>query len=330
MNTTAINDLSERPQAHWVSRSAFQFIVIFLVLNQLAIGWAVYHAHWWLAAALVLTGSHFMHGALIGFHEASHGLLRQKRWFNEFDGVLIGTLTLVSFSLYRVLHQWHHVHLATIKDEEFWPHTDPNSPRWFRVCMAGAELTFGLIVGPAIFFRTFARRGSPVRNKRVRRRIWMEYGLIVLFWGSLITTVAAFGAWKYFLWMYVGPAFIAANLQSWRKYIEHVGMTGSTVNGCTRSIVAKGPMGRLFALTLLHEPFHGVHHRHAGWAHSELPHRLELLEPKEPGERPPFRSYRHALGDLLRCLADPRVGPQWERAEEKPQEEEEEGLPSSA
>ena len=51
------------------------------------------------------------------------------------------------------------------------------------------------------------------------------------------------------------------NLQSWRKYIEHVGLLGNTVNSSTRSIVAQGWPGRLFAFTLLHEPFHGLHAR---------------------------------------------------------------------
>jgi fatty acid desaturase len=326
MNRVHAEEFSERGEIHWVSRAAFQLIVIVLLVNQAALGLAVHYDHLWLAAVLVLTGSHLMHGALIGFHEASHGLLREKRWLNEFDGMLIGTLSFVSFSLYRVLHQWHHVHLSTVKDEEFWPFTDPKSPRWLRVAVACAELTFGMIVGPLIFFRTFARRGSPIRNKRVRRRIWLEYALIAGFWTTVVTTVAWFGLWKYFLWMHVAPAFIAANLQSWRKYIEHVGMTGSTINGCTRSIVASGPMGRLVALSLLHEPFHGVHHRHGSLPHPELPSRASVLQPSGPGERPPFPSYGHALFDLIRSLADPRIGAQWNCPPAPPEAAESEGL----
>ena len=112
--------------------------------------------------------------------------------------------------------------------------------------------------------------------------------------------------------MYLAPAVLAANLQNWRKYIEHVGMTGDTVNSSTRSIVAKSWMGRLVAFTLLHEPFHGVHHQRAGLPHSVLPQHVEKLQPKKPGERAPYPSYRYALVELMRCLADPRVGPQWQ------------------
>ena len=303
--------LSERSPVHWINRAAFQLVVVLLGLNQLALFTAVYQGWYWLAGVLVLTGSHLMHGALIGFHEASHGLLRKKRWLNEVDGVMIGVLSLVSFTLYRVLHQSHHVHLATEKDEEFWPFTEPHTPRWLRVGVAVSELTMGLIVGPLIFFRCFVRRGTRIQNKRVRRRIWMEYALTAVFWTGVLVTVALLNGWKYFLWMHLAPAWIAANLQSWRKYIEHIGLTGETINASTRSIVARGPLGRLFALTLLHEPFHGVHHQHAGVTHAELPAMADELEPRHPGERAPFRSYTHALTDLVKCLSDPKMGPHW-------------------
>jgi fatty acid desaturase len=321
MSTEHAEGLSERPEIHWISREAFQFIVIMLVLNMSATGFAVHGGHWWLVTLLILTGSHLMHGALIGFHEASHGLLRKQRWFNEFDGVLIGVLSLVSFSLYRVLHQWHHVHLATAKDEEFWPFTKPETSRGLRVVTAIGELTFGIVVSPLILFRCFVRRNSSIRNKRVRRRIWKEYALTVAFWTTVLVLVNHFGVWKYFLCMHFAPAFIAANLQSWRKYIEHLGMTGGTINGSTRSIVANGFMGKLVSFTLLHEPFHGVHHRHATLPHCELPSRASVLQPNAPGERPPFRSYAHAAIDVLRNLGDPRIGAQWNERKETSEEE---------
>ena len=67
----------------------------------------------------------------------------------------------------------------------------------------------------------------------------------------------------------------------------------------------------LLALTLLHEPYHGVHHQRAGLPHAELPQHVGALVPTTPGEQCPYRSYRHALLDLLRSLTDPRVGAQW-------------------
>ena len=63
---------------HWASRAAFSLIGASLLLSQVAMGFAVYQGWWWLAVLLLIPLSHLMHGAIIGFHEASHGLLRKN------------------------------------------------------------------------------------------------------------------------------------------------------------------------------------------------------------------------------------------------------------
>jgi len=310
MNAAIDEDFSQMHEPHWVLRGAFQLLVFGLAFAEVMLAVTVHRGLIWLAVPLVLVASHLMHGMLIGLHEASHGLLRKSRRLNEFDGVLIGTLSLTSFSLFRVVHQTHHAYLATERDHEFWPLSQTTVPRWKRCLAAFFELNLGLVYSPFVFLRAFFCSPSPVRSKRVRRRIWAELALIVVTWTFILWVIATFGLWKYFLWMYLAPAVLAANLQSWRKYIEHVGMTGDTVNSTTRSIVAKSWLGRLVAFTLLHEPFHGVHHQRAGLPHSVLPQHVEKLQPKKLGERAPYTSYRYALIELVRSLADPRVGPQ--------------------
>ena len=302
-------------EPHWVSRSAFQIVVFLFLFTEMALG-AVLHSGvslWW-AVPLVLLASHCMHGAAVGLHEATHGLLRRNRRFNEFDGVLLGILSFMSFSLYRAAHQTHHAYFATERDEELWPFVYTNSPRWARILAAVLELNLGLLFTPFLFLRSFLRAGSPIRSRKVRRRVWAELVLMVVVWNGIIAAVTYWQVWHYFLWMYLVPAFVAANLQSWRKYVEHVGLTGSTVNSATRHIVDQGWVGRLVAFSLLHEPFHGVHHLHLGLPHSELPNRVAEIMPTNPEERPPFPSYGYALLDLFRSLADPRVGAQWHRS----------------
>jgi fatty acid desaturase len=299
---------------HEVSCVAFQTLVFFMVLAEAALLTAVSLGWIWLALPLVLVAAHLFHGLLIGFHEASHGLLRKSRRLNEFDGVLIGMFSFVPFSLYRAVHQMHHIHLANERDTELWPFVLPKASRWARCSAALFELTLGLFYSPFLFLRTFLGRTPVVRSRKVRRRIWAELVVTVVVWTLLIATVAYFGVWKYFLWMYLAPAIIAGNLQSWRKYIEHVGLTGNTVNSSTRSIVPKSWFGRVFAHTLLHEPYHGVHHQNAGLPHRVLPQFTSILTPKEPGELAPFMSYRQALPDLIRSLGNPRVGAQWRDA----------------
>ena len=122
MNEASTNEeLSEVHEPHWVLRGAFQLLVFGLVFTELLLAVTVQRGLIWLAVPLVLVVSHLMHGTLIGLHEAAHGLLRKNRRFNEFDGIVIGTLSLMSFSLYRVVHQTHHAYLATERDYEFWP-----------------------------------------------------------------------------------------------------------------------------------------------------------------------------------------------------------------
>jgi fatty acid desaturase len=262
----------------------------------------------------VLLASHFMHGAAVGLHEATHGLLRKNRRFNEFDGVLLGVFRFMSFSLYRAAHQSHHAYFATERDEELWPFVFTSKPRWVRVLAAVLELTMGLFYTPFLFLRSFLRSGSPIRSNKVRRRIWMELALMVVVWSGILAAVSYAGVWRYFLWMYLAPAFLAANLQTWRKYIEHVGLTGGTVNSATRNIIENGWWGRLVAFTLLHEHFNGVHHLHLRLPHGELPLHADELQPITADEHAPFPSYRHAVIHMLRSLTNPRVGAQWHRS----------------
>src|SRR6476620_9023868 len=181
MNAPVIDeDFSEMHEPHWALRSAFQLLVFGLVLAEVALAVAVHSGLIWLAVPLVLVVSHLMHGVLIGLHEAAHGLLRKNRGFNEFDGVVIGTLSLMSFSLYRVVHQTHHAYLATERDHEFWPLSQTNVTRWKRRLAAFFELNLGLVYSPFVFLRAFFCSPSPVRSKRVRKRIWAELALTVV------------------------------------------------------------------------------------------------------------------------------------------------------
>jgi fatty acid desaturase len=312
MNTTSTTkNMIEPHEPHWLSRAAFQLLIVIFFFTQAALGFAVYRGFYWLAVPLVLISSHLMHGMLIGLHEASHGLLRKSRLLNEIDGTIIGAFGFMSFSLYRAVHQSHHAHLATERDDELWPFVHPGIPRPARILAAVLELSVGLLYSPFLFVRAFLRAGSPIRKKNVRRRIWAELSLAAGLWVVILPAVAWWDMWKYFVWLYLAPAWLAANMQSLRKYIEHLGLTGSTVNSSTRSIVSDGWRGRLVAFTLLHEPYHGVHHRHAGLPHAKLPQFVAVLAPTTPSDRPPFPSYWHAFRDLSRSLADPRVGAQW-------------------
>src|SRR6516225_10956395 len=210
---TATKSVSELHEEHEVSSVAFQSLVISLALAESSLWIGIRNGWLWLAGPLVLVVAHIMHGLMIGFHEASHGLLRKSRRLNEFDGVVMGVFSLLPFTLYRVVHQSHHVHLATERDAELWPFVLPNAPRWARRLAALLELTAGLIYSPLLFFRIFLGRNSSIRSQKVRRRIWTELALTVVVWTGIVASVAFWGVWRYWFWMYLAPAVIAANLQ---------------------------------------------------------------------------------------------------------------------
>ncbi|MGB3122021.1 MAG: fatty acid desaturase [Verrucomicrobiales bacterium] len=298
----------------WVCRAAFPLVSGCFYLTQIALVYSVHRDWIWLSIPLMLLASHFMHGLLIGFHEASHGCLRKSHFLNELDGILVGILSYTSLTLYRALHQSHHVHFATEKDAELWPFVQVDSPLWLRRLAAFTELNFGLFFTPFLFWRGFFGKDSDIRNKKLRRRIWMELILAVVFWIVAFTVVARFQLWPWYFWNYFAPAFIAGNLQSWRKYIEHVGLSGNTARSATRSIVADTWSGHFVSMMLLHEPLHGIHHLQAKLPHFALPRHIDKLEPTEDGDTVPFPNYRAAIADLLRKLPDPKAGSQWEKA----------------
>jgi fatty acid desaturase len=287
----SVVETGEEPhQPHWVSQAAFPVISTAFGVTQVALAVALFNDMVWLSVLLVPIAGHLMHGHLVAFHETSHGLLGRNRLLNEISGVFLGVFSFMSFSLYRAAHQTHHVHLATERDEELWPFVGPGTSRRARIAAAILELTAGFLFTPILFLRSFLRKGSPIRNTRVRRRIWAELVLMIVVWTAVVAGVAYWNFWKYFVWIYLVPAIIAGDLQSWRKYVEHVGLTGCTVNGSTRSVVADNWGGRFVSFTLLHEPYHGVHHHQAGLTHAELPLHAAMLESSRPDEPPPFRA----------------------------------------
>jgi fatty acid desaturase len=268
---------------------------------------------WWLAVLLVVLTAHLLHAHLIAFHEAAHRTLCPNRWWNEAIGHLIGVFSFMSLNLFRVVHHAHHAYLTTPRDEELWPFVDPRAPRWFRRLAAALELTLGLLYTPALFLRAFLRPGSTIQDRRLRRRIWRELLLAVLVWAGILTAVTRLGLWELFLGLFVAPAALAAVMQSCRKYIEHMGLTGATVLGATRTVLPTGPVGRWVAFSLFNIAYHGIHHRYAKVPQARLPAFTALLTRSEADEVPPYPSYRRALGAMVRSLSDPRIGAQWRR-----------------
>src|SRR5262245_61416620 len=165
--------LAEAHRPRWSGLWTWLFLAgLFLAIEGVLLA-AVVRETLWLAVVAVLVVAHLMHGQLIAFHEAAHGLLCPTQSYNDGVGFLIGMLSFTSLSLYRAAHHLHHAYLGTERDEELWPFVRPTSPRWLRRTAAFLELTAGLVWTPLLLLRSFLRPGSPIRGP-VRRRIWAE------------------------------------------------------------------------------------------------------------------------------------------------------------
>jgi fatty acid desaturase len=114
---------------------------------------------------------------------------------------------------------------------------------------------------------------------------------------------------------YLLPAYVAGNVQSLRKYVEHVGLTGPRGGVLTRSVRDPSRAGRFVSWLLFNEPFHDVHHLYPKVPQEALPAVAAAESPVPPG-LPVFPNYSAAFLDLLRTLGDPKFGKSWAEADE--------------
>ena len=216
----------------------------------------------------------------------------------------------MSLSLYRAAHHWHHAYIGDKRDEEFWPLNDPTTARWKRRLAALLELTCAMVWSPFLFLRMFLRRDSAIRERAVRRLIWIELFGMVLFWTVIVAVAMWFDAVPVLVVGYLLPAYIAGNVQSLRKYVEHVGLTGARGVTLTRSVRNPSWMGRFISRLLFNEPFHDVHHLYPKVPQEALPTVAAAENPIPPDLRV-FPNYTGAFLDLLGTLGDPKFGKAW-------------------
>lgn len=272
--------------------------------------WTWFAGYWPLTVAVWVLAAHHSHTQLLRFHEAAHGLLSPNRFLNELRGHIIGIFCLVPLSVYRVAHHAHHAYLATERDGELWPFTDPRTSRPFRLVMMVAELSLGFFVKPFLFLRFVLTERLTAQQ---RRRILWEYAVCITFWTSVLVIVVRNGWWEVFIVAYLVPAVLAGCLQSLRLYIEHMGMLGNSPLSLSRTVVAKDRFSRLLSWTMLYADSHGTHHQFGQIPYDRIPEataHVYAADGYEP-RRPVFDNYWQALRDMLPALADPKVGPQW-------------------
>jgi fatty acid desaturase len=274
--------------------------------------WAWHQEHYALLAAIWLTSIIVAHNKLVAFHEAAHGLLQPIRWLNELVGQILGCITLVPLTAYRMVHAQHHAYLGTVRDVEFWPFVDPDVSRPWRVLAVCAELLCAYVYDPLIFLHgVWVLHTAPAAQ---RRRAWREYAACACAWCTLAVVLTWRGWWPEFCVAFLIPSYIAAFLNAVRRLVEHLGLLGSTIETKTRTILPARIADRAMSAAALRVNYHTVHHRYARVPYYYLAEATGLLYAHELDRLPVFPSYWRALLDTLPHLANPRIGAQWRTA----------------
>ncbi len=245
---------------------------------------------------------------VLAFHDASHGRIHPVHWMNEAYGHLMGTIMLTPLAVYRYAHARHHAQLGRPGDPELWPFNSPNVSRPLRVLAAMFEIVFGAVYTPLLFLRSVVV-GQLTPHER--RLIIRGYLACIGFWAATITIVSFLGTWNMLIASLIIPMFLAGMMQTLNKFEQHLGLHGQTVLGLTRTVVDKDKFGEMISAAMLYNDYHGTHHRYAKIPYYYLPHATPytLAGASEPS--PVYPNVISATLDMLRCLADPKVGPHW-------------------
>lgn len=274
-------------------------------IASLATGWPSDHWAWVVFAIIWL--SYFQHTWMTIFHEDVHYSLYRRRWHNVRSGIIVGTILMVPFSVYRQMHLGHHKRMNQPDDAELWPYCDPTKSLTFRRVFVFFDLLLGYLTGVFIYNRVFFLKDSPIKDPALRRRIWLEYLLIVVFWGTIWTWVAVTDSWWLFAKVYLIPAFVTGFFQAVRKLTEHLGLPlGHPMKGA-RTVIAKGELGKAVAYTSFDISKHGLHHQFPAMPHYNLKTAFSLDEDKL-ADAPIFSSHFAAILDMFRCLTNPGIG----------------------
>ncbi|MFO1092684.1 MAG: fatty acid desaturase [Planctomycetaceae bacterium] len=271
--------------------------------------WAWQQEHHVLLGAIWLTSIIVAHNKLIAFHEAAHGLLQPIRWLNELIGQILGCITLVPLTAYRMVHAQHHAYVGTVRDVEFWPFVDPTVSRPRRVFAVLAELLCAYAYDPLIFLRgVYVLRDVPAAQ---RRRAWREYAVCCCAWCTLAVVLTWRGWWPEFCVAFLIPSYIAAGINAVRRMVEHLGLLGDTIETKTRTIIPGGVADQALSAAALRVNYHTLHHRYARVPYYYLAEATRLVYAENFNRMPVFPSYWRALLDTLPHLANPRIGAQW-------------------
>lgn len=279
-------------------------------LGMLAVGLGVGADNFWIALALVIYTASMMFCWTSALHEAVHQTLWRHRGLSIWMGRMLGTLMFTPYTAYREVHIRHHAYLNTPRDWELWPYSDPNASLTFRRVFVWFDLLLGVVAGPVIYGRIYFSRKSPIKSEATRRAIRYEYLAIALLWGSVWTYTTVAGLWMDHIRAILLPMYLAAMMQTGRKFTEHLGMASYDPLLGTRTVLPQKWLLRLSSFLNFDIFIHGPHHRHPRITHTTLKPKMEEYCQENPDvSYPVYHNYWQATWAMLpSMLKNPGCG----------------------
>jgi fatty acid desaturase len=291
---------------HWPARWMWPMFLATLALGGAAT--VALQLCWPLLFLILPLQSALMFVFVLSFHDASHGRLHPVHRLNEAIGHALGTAMLTPLNVYRFAHARHHAQLGRPGDPELWPFNSPSFPRPLRVLAAFCEIALGFLYTPLLFLRSvFVGKLTYQERKLVMR----GYIACICCWTPVLAVVIDFHLWTNFLILIVTPMAISGAMQTLNKFEQHLGLHGQTVLGLTRTVVDRHKFAEMISAAMLYNDYHGTHHRYAKIPYYHLPQATPYALSGAREYCPVFPSIASATLDMLHCLIDPKVGPQW-------------------
>jgi fatty acid desaturase len=273
-------------------------------LGMFTLGEVTFGTHPVVTVALTVFTASMMFCWTSAFHEAAHQTLWRSQALSILSGRILGTLLWVPYTVYRQVHIRHHAFLNRPDDWELWPYTSPRASLAFRRMFAWIDLLGGIFAGPYVYARLYFHADSPLCEPRMRRTIAAEYCAIALVWGAIWTYTTIAGIWPDHLRSIIIPMWMAAMLQTGRKFTEHLGMASYDPIQGTRTVLPNRWLLRLSSFLNFDIFIHGPHHRYPRAAHTTL--RAKLDDYRHENETKPnpqvYSSYHQAVRAMLPWL----------------------------
>ncbi len=241
------------------------------------------------------------------FHETVHQTIGRWRNANIWFGRIVGTFLGIPYSAYRETHIRHHAYMNTRDDYELWPYSKPGTSLGLRRICAMLNLLCAIISEPIIYGRIYFKRNSPL-SAAARRTIGREYLAIIAFWGTIalttiVLTITGTIYWQYFDPLWLLPMQLAAMINVFRKFVEHLGMESTEPFLGTRTIIGNNVLTRVCSYFNFELDVHGPHHRFPKIAHFQLESKLTEYRRKHPDAPiPVFPTYLAAALDTIPCI----------------------------